>query len=83
MEELNLHSLVGLTFDECTERLLAYGLTLSDSPSPQPGTVRLKYTQDPRGREEGTLRVVRAREGEITLARFLDASPAGTGCPPN
>ena len=58
--------LLGLPLEEALRRWEAEGL-----PAPA-----VTQTQDPRGaRPEGTLRLVRVREGNWTVARFADGDP--------
>ena len=58
--------LLGLPLEEALRRWEAEG-----RPAPA-----VTHTQDPRGaRPEGTLRLVRVREGNWTVARFADGDP--------
>ena len=58
--------LLGLPLEEALRRWEAAG-----RPAPA-----VTQTQDPRGaRPEGTLRLVRVREGGWTVARFADGDP--------
>ena len=58
--------LLGLPLEEALRRWEAEG-----RPAPA-----VTQTQDPRGaRPEGTLRLVRVREGSWTVARFADGDP--------
>ena len=61
--------LLGLPLDEALRRWTEAGL---DAPA-------VRETADPRGAHaQGTLRVIRIREGEWIVAKFRDGTPSRT-----
>ena len=60
-------SLLGLPLDEAQLLLAQRGLSLP-----------VAITSEPRGREGGTLRVVRAGDAGLVCAAFLDGMPVNT-----
>ena len=67
----NWESLLGLPLDQALETARAWGVEPKVLVTCAP---RRKGEEDT-GAREGTLRVIRAREGELTVSAFQDGDP--------
>ena len=67
----NWESLLGLPLDKAVETARAWGVEPKVLVTCAP---RRKGEEDT-GAREGTLRVIRAREGELTVSAFQDGDP--------
>ena len=67
----NWESLLGLPLDKALETVRAWGMEPKVLVTCAP---RRKGEEDT-GMREGTLRVIRAREGELTVSAFQDGDP--------
>ena len=67
----NWESLLGLPLDQALEAARAWGVEPKVLVTCAP---RRKGEEDT-GMREGTLRVIRAREGELTVSAFQDGDP--------
>ena len=61
---MNMSELLGMRMEDALKQLREQG-----------ETAEVVVSSNPRGRDEGTLRVVRVRPGQITVCAFKDGSP--------
>ena len=64
-------SLLGLPLDKAVETARAWGI----EPKVLVTCAPRRKGEEATGAREGTLRVIRAREGELTLSAFQDGDP--------
>ena len=67
----NWQSLLGLPLDKALETARAWGL----EPKVLVTCAPRRKGEEEAGAREGTLRVIRAREGELTVSAFQDGDP--------